>query len=290
VTAIPMAAARHLPHLQSNLNQTNIPVYAYSIIGGPVNFHPYKAGQRIALPCIPSRISTGFPSPCEQFDMAPLDLNELLVVHASATSFALVPNADMEGAGIFYQDLAMIDESLQPRHLDIVVANVEEQWCCRRFNALSRSLESDSHNGQVNHSVENLAVQGVVPHSIRMHRPLAVQLEPIQKMPLDLNGLLIPSQHKNATFLAWAQGRSMEAVGIFDGDLILIDRKLDYRHGDIVIAVIDQEFTCKVLDKNNSQVVPKSDAPFPSFPFSRLDDLAGVVTHSIRMHRQPVQL
>ena len=62
---------------------------------------------------------------------------------------------------------------------------------------------------------------------------------------LDLNEFLI--QHKAATFLFRVQGDSMRDVGIMDGDKVVVDRSLDAQHNQIVIAVVDGEYTIKRL-------------------------------------------
>lgn len=62
---------------------------------------------------------------------------------------------------------------------------------------------------------------------------------------LDLNEYLI----KNAisTFYFKAQGHSMRNARIFDGDLLPVDRSIEPKHGHIVLAMIDGEFTIKRL-------------------------------------------
>jgi DNA polymerase V len=62
---------------------------------------------------------------------------------------------------------------------------------------------------------------------------------------LDLNEFLI--QHKAATFLFRVQGDSMRDAGIVDGDKVVVDRSIDPQHNQIVIAVIDGEYTIKRL-------------------------------------------
>ena len=64
---------------------------------------------------------------------------------------------------------------------------------------------------------------------------------------LDLNSYLI--KHPAATYLARAKGDSMEGCGIYDGDLLIIDRSLDAQDGQIIIAALDGQLTCKILDK-----------------------------------------
>ena len=55
-------------------------------------------------------------------------------------------------------------------------------------------------------------------------------------------------KHPAATFYAKAMGDSMIDAGIEEGDILVIDRALDPRNGDIVIAHINGEFTVKYLD------------------------------------------
>ena len=60
---------------------------------------------------------------------------------------------------------------------------------------------------------------------------------------LDLNELLI--KKPAATFFVKARGDSMQGAGIFDGDLLVIDKSIEARSGHIVVAIIDGEFTLK---------------------------------------------
>lgn len=66
---------------------------------------------------------------------------------------------------------------------------------------------------------------------------------------LDFNEELI--QHPAATFYAKVLGDSMEGAGIEPGDIVVVDRALDPRDGDIVVAFINREFTLKYLDMSH---------------------------------------
>ena len=46
----------------------------------------------------------------------------------------------------------------------------------------------------------------------------------------------------------------MKDIGILDGDLLAIRKSSDARHGQIVVARIDDEVTVKRLDKNGQQI------------------------------------
>ena len=54
-------------------------------------------------------------------------------------------------------------------------------------------------------------------------------------------------QHKESTFFMRVAGHSMRDLGIFDGDLLVVDRSVPATHGCVVVAVIDGEFTVKQL-------------------------------------------
>ena len=65
-------------------------------------------------------------------------------------------------------------------------------------------------------------------------------------LDLDLSSYLI--QHPSATFCVRVEGDSMVGAGIKSGDVILIDRSLTPNPGNIVLAVVDGEFTVKRVD------------------------------------------
>ena len=60
---------------------------------------------------------------------------------------------------------------------------------------------------------------------------------------LDLNRHLI--KHPESSFFVRASGNSMIGAGIFDGDLMIVDKSLDPLPGKIVIAAIDGDLTVK---------------------------------------------
>jgi DNA polymerase V len=54
-------------------------------------------------------------------------------------------------------------------------------------------------------------------------------------------------EHRESTFFMRVAGESMRGLGIFDGDLLVVDRALPATHGCVIIAVVDGEFTVKQL-------------------------------------------
>ena len=57
-----------------------------------------------------------------------------------------------------------------------------------------------------------------------------------------------------ATFFIRVEGDSMKGVGIFDGDIIIVDKSLPAKPLDIIVAVINGEFLVKRLRKQGKQV------------------------------------
>ncbi|RXA98131.1 MULTISPECIES: translesion error-prone DNA polymerase V autoproteolytic subunit [Yersinia] len=53
--------------------------------------------------------------------------------------------------------------------------------------------------------------------------------------------------HPAATFFMTAEGESLSEAGIHHGAILVIDRSLQAKHGDVVIATIGGEFSIKRL-------------------------------------------
>ena len=69
---------------------------------------------------------------------------------------------------------------------------------------------------------------------------------------VDLTAKLIT--HPQATFLLKVSGESMRDAGIFNGDTLVVNKALKPRHGHIVVAVVDGEFTVKQLYQRAGRV------------------------------------
>lgn len=63
---------------------------------------------------------------------------------------------------------------------------------------------------------------------------------------LDVSEFLI--DHAASTFFVTIKGDSMIDVGLLPGDKVVVDRSKTPNIGDIVLAVVDREFTIKILD------------------------------------------
>ena len=72
-----------------------------------------------------------------------------------------------------------------------------------------------------------------------------------QNDSLDFSRDLI--RHPEATFYGKVEGDSMIEAGICNGDIAVIDRSLEPRHGDVVVGYINREFTIKYLDLTHKE-------------------------------------
>ncbi|MDO6707005.1 MULTISPECIES: LexA family transcriptional regulator [unclassified Photobacterium] len=97
---------------------------------------------------------------------------------------------------------------------------------------------------------------------------------------LELTEYLI--RHPNATFVLRAAGDSMTGAGIYDGDLLIVDRAEAVLPGRIVIARIHDEFTCKrLIRRNNTWWLKAENASMAPFPMPEDSEIFGVVTRNI---------
>ena len=75
---------------------------------------------------------------------------------------------------------------------------------------------------------------------------------------IDLNEELI--RNKPATFFMRVSGNSMVNAGIYDGDIVIVDRSIKPLNGKIVIAVIDGEMLIRRYEKtiNSLRLIPET--------------------------------
>ncbi|MAJ68869.1 MAG: S24 family peptidase [Alteromonadaceae bacterium TMED7] len=105
-----------------------------------------------------------------------------------------------------------------------------------------------------------------------------------KQLALDLDELLI--EHPTATFIGQAQGDSMTGVGIFDGDLLIVDRAAHPTSLDVIVANLKGNFVCKLYDRKAQVLLsPGLDDKSYALGDSDLFEVEGIVVRSVRMHR-----
>ena len=86
-----------------------------------------------SIPLALGRVEAGFPSPADDYMEGPLDLNEHVIKHPSATYFVRASGDSMTGAGIFDGDLLIVDRSLKPVHGRIAIVEMDGQLTVKRL-------------------------------------------------------------------------------------------------------------------------------------------------------------
>ena len=100
---------------------------------------------------------------------------------------------------------------------------------------------------------------------------------------IDLAKVLIT--HPQATYFLRARGHSMVESGIFDNDILVVERAIKPRRGHIVVAIVDGDFTVKLLHQRAGRI--KLKAANPTFADivpkdGQTLEVWGVVTSSIK--------
>jgi DNA polymerase V len=100
---------------------------------------------------------------------------------------------------------------------------------------------------------------------------------------IDLNEELI--SNKPATFFFRMNSDAMMGVGIFSGDVLVVDRSIKALNGKIIVAMVNGEFLVRRLQKNlHSTVLLAENKKFADIPLANTNDsncVWGVVTYSI---------
>ena len=100
---------------------------------------------------------------------------------------------------------------------------------------------------------------------------------------VDLNEQLI--KNKPATFFLRVAGDAMVEAGIFNGDVLIVDRSLKAENGKVVVAVLNGEMMVRRFEKsfNKIRLVPETSKLAPIDIDTSCSDFAiwGVVTYVI---------
>ena len=100
---------------------------------------------------------------------------------------------------------------------------------------------------------------------------------------IDLNEQLI--RNKPATFFMRVKGDAMIGAGIFDGDIVIVDRSIKVVSGKIVIATLNGEMLIRRLEKtfNKTRLIPETNkiSAMEIDPSCESFSIWGVVTYAI---------
>ncbi len=101
---------------------------------------------------------------------------------------------------------------------------------------------------------------------------------------LTIDDYLVP--HPSKTVLIRVKGDSMIGAGIQPDDVVVVEKRTSANVGDIVVAIVDNEFTLKRLDRERGRIVLKPENK--SYPVIRPKgelEIFGVVVGQLRRYR-----
>lgn len=99
---------------------------------------------------------------------------------------------------------------------------------------------------------------------------------------IDLNEQLV--KNKPATFFFRMKGDAMKEAGVFDGDILIVDRSVKLVNGKIIVAVLNGELLVRRFHKNFSSafLIPENNR-YKTINLAEFSDFVmwGVVTYTI---------
>tara|TARA_B100000575_G_scaffold46462_1_gene33627 strand:- start:122 stop:583 length:462 start_codon:yes stop_codon:yes gene_type:complete len=92
-----------------------------------------KVLPTLLIPLVKETVSAGFPSPADDHIELGIDLNRYLIKNPISTFFLRVSGNSMNNAGIYNNDLLIIDRSINPIPGHIVVALLDGEFTLKRL-------------------------------------------------------------------------------------------------------------------------------------------------------------
>jgi len=87
----------------------------------------------IEIPYFLSKVRVGWPSPADDYVERPIDLNEHLIKNPAATYFVRVSGDSMIDACIGDGAILVVDRSVEAKHKNIVIADINGSYSCKRL-------------------------------------------------------------------------------------------------------------------------------------------------------------
>jgi repressor LexA len=90
----------------------------------------------------------------------------------------------------------------------------------------------------------------------------------------------------NSSFMLRVAGDSLEGIGIYKGDIVILEKAKDANRGEIVLALIDGEWTLKIIERLEGKTVLRSANPkYPDFYPHLSLEIFGIVRSVIRKYQ-----
>ena len=117
-------------------------------------------------------VQAGWPSPAEEELVDTLSLDEYLVKNPQQTFLVKVSGDSMIDAGIHQGDLVLVERGRQPKHRDIVIAEVDGEWTMKYYekNGSQIRLVAANKNFSPIEPKTELKIGGVIIAVIRKYK------------------------------------------------------------------------------------------------------------------------
>lgn len=114
-----------------------------SMVEQIVNFIRRKGD---VYPMYPNQCQAGFPATLDDMPAEGLEISSYLIQNPAATFFVRATGESMTGAGIFADDVLVVDKSEEPMNNDIVIAVINNAFAVKRLVKTENSIELRSEN------------------------------------------------------------------------------------------------------------------------------------------------
>jgi DNA polymerase V len=106
----------------------------------------FIAQKGLMMPIYTTQVQAGFPSPADDAQPELFDLIERLVPNHAATFLVRVQGESMTGAGIYPDDILLVDRSVEATHENIVLAVVDGEFTVKRLIRKGNTIELAAEN------------------------------------------------------------------------------------------------------------------------------------------------
>lgn len=190
--------------------------------------------------------------------------------------------------------LSYIREFQLKRGYSPSLADLAVAFGVRSKNAVAKVVMALSRTGHLEKDprgrikiMEQPQSEGFAPMMLPLFGPIAAGFAaPVEEQAeetITIEEYLV--RDKSSTFLLRVKGDSMIDAGIHEGDLVVVERGKEAKVGDIVVGILDGEFTLKRLVKEKGKFFLKAEnAKYPALHAREELKVAGVVRGIIRKY------
>lgn len=129
-----MLKTRNKHNSKEHTKAIQVPISEVETVLKHIQYNFYR------LPLFQFRISAGIPTPGEYDVERKLELNEYLIRNPDTTFFLKVSGSSMIKAGIFHNDILVVDRSLEPSHGKIVIASLNGELTVKRLHCQGNQI------------------------------------------------------------------------------------------------------------------------------------------------------